>query len=121
MLKLQRLRTYLQEHNSHLTSYFSRWSSPVLVYFKVTKGSNRLNYDRSYHTQFPTPTKLAMILTSIQWVTFTMTITTCVVYQVPVLISPRINTVESVTELLETYRVRTIISTLQFSIKYRKQ
>ncbi|XP_075983969.1 uncharacterized protein LOC142981755 [Anticarsia gemmatalis] len=58
----------------------------------------------AYHTKFPTPTAQVMILTSLQWATFTMMITTCVVYHIPVLISPKPNTVENVSQMIEKFR-----------------
>ncbi|XP_026740514.1 probable 4-coumarate--CoA ligase 1 [Trichoplusia ni] len=58
----------------------------------------------SYHTQFPTPTSRVMILTTIQWMTFTMLITASTVYHVPIIISPKKNTPQSVAELLQKYR-----------------
>lgn len=56
------------------------------------------------YTKFPTPVESAMILTTIQWATFTMAITTCIAYDIPILISPIVNTAQSVTKLLEKYR-----------------
>ncbi|KOB71743.1 Uncharacterized protein OBRU01_13327, partial [Operophtera brumata] len=58
----------------------------------------------TYHSQFPTPTECCMLLTTPQWVTFTMTVTSCVVYRVPVLMSRNKPTVEWVKEMLVTYR-----------------
>ncbi|CAB3256726.1 unnamed protein product [Arctia plantaginis] len=116
----QHLITFIGDNSGDIESYRVPNASPAdTVMLLPTSGSTGLPKAAAlshvgmiaqlptiwnYHTKFPTPTNLAMILTSIQWATFTMTLTTCVVYHVPVLISPRINTVESVTTLLETYR-----------------
>lgn len=60
---------------------------------------------RTHHKQFPKPTELVMITTTFQWMTFTMKITCCPVYQIPILISPKKLTVEHAIELLEKFQV----------------
>ncbi|XP_035448423.2 uncharacterized protein LOC118274812 [Spodoptera frugiperda] len=58
----------------------------------------------SYHTQFPTPTGLVMILTTIQWMTFTMFTTASTVYHTPILMSSKKITAEHVAEMIGKYR-----------------
>ncbi|KAF9410655.1 hypothetical protein HW555_010315 [Spodoptera exigua] len=58
----------------------------------------------SYHTQFPTPTGRMMILTTIQWMTFTMFTTASTVYHIPILMSSRKITPEHVAEMIDKYR-----------------
>lgn len=58
----------------------------------------------TYHTKFPTPTDLVMVLTTAQWMTFTMKITTCAVYHIPILVTPKKRTVEHVIEIIENFR-----------------
>ncbi|KAJ8713187.1 hypothetical protein PYW08_008491 [Mythimna loreyi] len=57
-----------------------------------------------YRTQFPTPTARTLILTTIEWVTFTMFLTACVAYHIPIVMTPRKVTAEHVAELMEKYR-----------------
>ncbi|KOB71941.1 Uncharacterized protein OBRU01_13232 [Operophtera brumata] len=57
-----------------------------------------------FHSQFPRPTECCMLLSPPQWITFTNTVTTCVVYRVPVLMSKNKPTVEWVKEMLVTFR-----------------
>lgn len=63
---------------------------------------------RCNHDQFPTPTDLCMLLTTPQWATFTMVVTTCVVYRVPLLMSQRKPTADWVKEMLVNHRVSCI-------------
>ncbi|KAJ8711534.1 hypothetical protein PYW07_008776 [Mythimna separata] len=58
----------------------------------------------TYHTQFPTPTARTLVLTSIQWVTFTMFVTTSVAHHIPIVMTPKKITPEHVIELMEKYR-----------------
>ncbi|KAG6448441.1 hypothetical protein O3G_MSEX005489 [Manduca sexta] len=58
----------------------------------------------SYHTRIPKPTELAMVLTTIQWMTFTLSAAGCAALQVPLLISPKKSSVEHALEMLEKYR-----------------
>ncbi|CAH0696962.1 unnamed protein product [Spodoptera exigua] len=58
----------------------------------------------TYHSRFPTPTRRMMILTTIQWVTFTMFTTTSVAYHVPIVMTPKAITADHVIEIMEKYR-----------------
>ncbi|XP_063896554.1 uncharacterized protein LOC110371735 [Helicoverpa armigera] len=58
----------------------------------------------SYHTQFPTPTSTVMLLTTLQWMTFTMFVTASTAYHVTLLMTPRKTSVDHVVEITEKYR-----------------
>ncbi|CAH1641345.1 unnamed protein product [Spodoptera littoralis] len=58
----------------------------------------------TYHSSFPSPTKRTMILTTIQWVTFTMFTTTSVTYHIPIVMTPKPITADHVIEIMEKYR-----------------
>ncbi|XP_073948758.1 uncharacterized protein isoform X2 [Choristoneura fumiferana] len=57
-----------------------------------------------YHSQFPQPTGLILLLSTSQWMTHTMIMTSSVAFGVPVLISPKNITPEYVVELIDKYQ-----------------
>ncbi|KAJ8711535.1 hypothetical protein PYW07_008777 [Mythimna separata] len=57
-----------------------------------------------YCTKFPTPTARTMVLTGIEWATFTMYVTASVAYHVPIVMTTKKVTAEHVIELMEMYR-----------------
>lgn len=58
----------------------------------------------TYHTQFPTPTARTLVITTIQWVTFSMFVTTSVTHHIPIVLTPKKITPEHVIEMMEKYR-----------------
>lgn len=58
-----------------------------------------------HHAQFPRPTRRAMLLTTPQWATFTMMVTTSVVFRVELLLTPEAPTVPHVLHIMDTYKV----------------
>lgn len=63
---------------------------------------------RIHHVDFPKPTEMALLLSSAQWMTHTILMTTCPVYGVKLLMTPQKPTVEHVLYIIETFRVRII-------------
>ncbi|CAH0750074.1 unnamed protein product [Diatraea saccharalis] len=58
----------------------------------------------AYHNSFPRPEKLALLLSSAQWMTYTILMTTCPVYGVSLLMTPKKPTTEHVLQIIDTYR-----------------
>ncbi|CAG5058879.1 unnamed protein product [Parnassius apollo] len=53
----------------------------------------------AYHTQFPRPTNIAMLISTAQWMTHTNLMTTCPVYQITLLMTPT-PTIDSVLKMI---------------------
>ncbi|KAL0867438.1 hypothetical protein ABMA27_008225 [Loxostege sticticalis] len=109
---------YIKEYSDDIDSFTvpdAEMYSPVLML--PTSGSTGMPKAALYNGQalvstlpvqwmhykrFPTPTERAMILTTPQWGTFTIMLTTCVVYNITLVMSPKEATVENVLDMMLT-------------------
>ncbi|XP_028165276.1 nicotinic acid-CoA ligase pyr1-like [Ostrinia furnacalis] len=57
-----------------------------------------------HYEKFPTPTERVMLLTTPQWSTFTITVATCCLYNVTLVMSPKEATVENVLDMMQRCR-----------------
>ncbi|KAL4718271.1 hypothetical protein ACJJTC_010698, partial [Scirpophaga incertulas] len=58
----------------------------------------------THQSQFPSPTRLALVLATPQWVTFTMMVSAAIACRVSLLMSPRVITYDHVIHMMETYQ-----------------
>ncbi|XP_028172093.1 luciferin 4-monooxygenase-like isoform X2 [Ostrinia furnacalis] len=57
-----------------------------------------------HHERFPQPTELALLLSSAQWMTHTILMTTCPVYGISLLMTPQKPTAEHILDIVYLYR-----------------
>ncbi|CAG9785426.1 unnamed protein product [Diatraea saccharalis] len=69
-----------------------------------------------HHNRFPKPEKLALLLSSAQWMTNTVMMLTCPVYGVSLLMTPKKPTVQHVLHIIEKYRVSVMVISYKIKI-----